>query len=74
MINVTATMSPTWYNTFEVDEIYIAKGDTTIHMDKEEWKLIQEVLAGKHEKATSGIKEGDYKPHYIAVWSKKEQN
>jgi hypothetical protein len=72
MITVSSEMVREWDNSYVVDKLYITKEDgSMMALNRKEWEHLQEVLSGKHEKASAKLEEGEYTPKSIAVWSKR---
>jgi hypothetical protein len=55
----------------EVQEIHITKEETTIILNKKEWKELVETLKGNRKCFYSELEEGEYQPKMTFVFNHK---
>jgi hypothetical protein len=67
---VFADLKRNWDNSYSPKHIVLTRGEVSLSLDAEEYTHFKNVLAGKEGIASGELKDGEYTPETMTVWSK----
>jgi hypothetical protein len=66
---VFADLKRDWDSSYYPERILLTRGEVSLSLDREEYMHLKNVLAGKEGIAAEQLKEGEYAPEQMTVWS-----